>query len=292
VALLGFGLLDQTNAGSTPNYAVIDRAWKSDETFVHGVEQRLPTGAMVYQLPFIIFAQSPTRFELQGYDLMKGFTHSKNLRWSYGGLQGREADWQYGASRLPPDDLVALLAGIGFDGLTIDRAGYEDHAAGIERALTALVGGPDLVSPDERLSFFDLSKARARLHRDATTGWFENASGRPVPAATADVPDARLLDGALGDTDTAELSRAPTRLVVYGLTDRVVSVDVVATVDVEGVVPADLAIDVDGQRVPITHDGQEVRIPFSASMGKTTRGVALVGAARARLHIVRVDIHA
>ena len=135
VALLGFGLLDQTNAGGTPDYAVIDRAWKSDESFVHAVEQRLPTGAMVYQLPFIIFAQSPTRLELQGYDLMKGFTHSKDLRWSYGGLQGREADWQYGASRLAPDDLVALLAGAGFDGLTIDRAGYEDHAAELERDL-------------------------------------------------------------------------------------------------------------------------------------------------------------
>ena len=114
---------------------------------------------MVYQLPFIYFAGSPTRVDLKGYDLMKGFTHSKDLRWSYGGLQGREADWQYGASHLPPDDLVALLAGAGFDGLTIDRAGYDDHAAELERALTAFIGPPDLVSPDERLAFFDLSKA-------------------------------------------------------------------------------------------------------------------------------------
>jgi hypothetical protein len=158
--------------------------------------------------------------------------------------------------------------------------------------LTAFIGGPDLVSPDKRLSFFDLSKARARLHRDATTGWFEDASGRPVPAATADVPDARIALGPSGDTDTADLSGAPTRLDVFGLTDRTVSVDVVATVEVEGVVPADLALNIGGQTVPITRDGQEVRIAFSAPMGKTTVGVALMGTARAQLHIVRVDISA
>ncbi len=298
LALLGVGLLDQTNKSDVPEYTAIDRAWKSDAAFVGAIEQRLPTGAMVYQLPFIFFAGSPTRADLQGYDLMKGFSHSKDLRWSYGGLQGREADWQYGASHLAPDDLVALLAGAGFDGLTIDRAGYDDHAADLERALTAFIGGPDLVSPDKRLSFFDLSKAQASVHRDATTGWFENASGRPVPAATADVPDARIALGPVGDTDTADLSSgAPTRLDVYGLTNRTVSVEVVATVDVEGVVPADLAFNIGGQTVPITRDGQEVRIPFSAPMGKTTIGVALVGpaamgTARAQLHIVRVDVDA
>src|SRR5205823_302872 len=82
---------------------------------------------------------------------------SRTLRWSYGAMKGRETDaWQAAVAARPLLELVPAVAQAGFDGLYVDRAGYEDGADQVERTLTRLLATPPLRSDDGRFLFFSL----------------------------------------------------------------------------------------------------------------------------------------
>jgi phosphoglycerol transferase len=92
------------------------------------------------------------------YDLMRGYLHSDDLRWSYGFMKGRPGDPSPALAELPTEQMARDVAAAGFSGIYIDRFGYDDNAASLERELTAATGEQPLVSPNGRLSFFELSR--------------------------------------------------------------------------------------------------------------------------------------
>jgi hypothetical protein len=72
-------------------------------------------------------------------------------------VRGREGDWQGALVRLEKtSDALDALTAIGFSGLMIDRAGYEDGGALVENGFTTTLGQQPQVSPDGRLLFYDL----------------------------------------------------------------------------------------------------------------------------------------
>jgi phosphoglycerol transferase len=103
------------------------------------------------------------------YDLFKGYLHSSKLRWSYAATKGRPEDWQDDAQSLAPDELALVATTAGFGAVYVDRAGYVDHGAAIDAALTKLTGaGPAAVSIDTRLAWYDLRPLAARLAAKTT----------------------------------------------------------------------------------------------------------------------------
>ncbi len=72
--------------------------------------------------------------------------------------------------RLPAPEALDALTAVGFTGLMIDRAGYEDHGAAIEAEYTSTLGQQPRVSRDGRLLFYDLRPwardLRARLTKE------------------------------------------------------------------------------------------------------------------------------
>ena len=54
------------------------------------------------------------------------FLHTRSVRWSYGAMKGRPADWAAELVGVPVADLVSRLAAAGFDGVYVDRFGYAD----------------------------------------------------------------------------------------------------------------------------------------------------------------------
>jgi hypothetical protein len=100
------------------------------------------------------------------YELLRGYLHSRQLRWSYGAMKGRPADW---SSQLAPKPLGLVLpavAAAGFQGLWVDPQGYPaDGGRQIRSALQALLGPAPLVSPAGDLWFYDLRPYHARLAR-------------------------------------------------------------------------------------------------------------------------------
>jgi hypothetical protein len=170
VVVIGIvGALDQTNNrthpayGETiPAYGAVQREWRSDGAFVSGIEARLPKGAAVYQLPYVYFPEHLTS-RTGAYEPARGYLHSSRLRWSWGAMRGRPADW---ASRLAGASVPATaraVAAVGFEGITVDRRGYADGGSGVVSALTSVLRAPGTSSPDGRFVFFDLRPYASRL---------------------------------------------------------------------------------------------------------------------------------
>ena len=169
VVVLAVGVFDQTSPADVPDYRALDRAWDSDDVFMHRIERELGPGAAVFQMPYVFFPEAGMIVGTGPYDQVRGWLHADSLRWSWGSVRGREGDWQGALVRLDAPAALDALTAVGFSGLMIDRAGYEDHGAGIEAEYTRTVGEEPQVSPDGRLVFYDLRSwgrdLRARLSK-------------------------------------------------------------------------------------------------------------------------------
>lgn len=176
-AVLLFGVYDQTSDSYIPPYRATARQWRSDERLVREIEARLPRGASVFQLPYVPFPEgypeTPVSDQVATYatkyEPLRGYLHSRRLRWSYGAIKGRAADWPAALAGQPLPYVLAAAGAAGFTGLWVDPAGFEpSEAARLRSALRAILGEAGLTSPDGDLWFFDLRPYLAQLAREHT----------------------------------------------------------------------------------------------------------------------------
>lgn len=152
--ILIFGLWDQT----LPTYVATKPKqvanFRSDAAFVKEIESKLPSGSMIFQLPYHSFPEAGPDNRMNDYDHFRGYLHSTKLRWSYGAMKGRKWDkWQREISLLPIPEFIQTLKSTGFRGLYFDRFGYARHDE-TEQEIRRLLGEPAVVSEDKRLSFY------------------------------------------------------------------------------------------------------------------------------------------
>jgi phosphoglycerol transferase len=159
------GILDQTTKGFVPEYAWIKEEFRSDHEFVLSIEGSLPAGSMIFQLPYIPFPESPPVNKMVDYDHLRGYLHSRTLRWSYGAMKNREGDlWQQRVTAMPLEEFVQTLCFAGFSGIYIDRNGYEDTGTAMLSELSKLLQVKPLNSPNGRLVFLSLTDYTRALH--------------------------------------------------------------------------------------------------------------------------------
>ncbi len=157
--ILVVGVLDQTSKGFVPNYAYNARDFQNDREFVAEIESSLPKGAMIFQLPYVPFPEQTAVNDMTDYELFRGYLHSKNLRWSYGGMKGRRNDlWQEAITSRPLDQMLENIAIAGFEGIYLDRKGFADEGKIIEGSLSELIGAPPIRSSNGRQLFFSLTQ--------------------------------------------------------------------------------------------------------------------------------------
>lgn len=165
--VLVLAILDMTPANRAwrPPYEARLVEWQNDSRFVAAVEQRIPSGAMVVQLPFHPFPEEWGQFQMADYDHFRGYIHShKGTRWSYGAMKGRSEDWTTPARSRSLRSMLKSAAIVGFDGVYLDRWGYEDYGRAIEGDLRKILGGgPTVVSDNGRLSFFPAAAYKRRV---------------------------------------------------------------------------------------------------------------------------------
>ncbi|MDF3197112.1 sugar translocase [Pseudomonas sp. 1912-s] len=161
VLLLIVGLYDQTVPACASCTADVKSAYQSDRDFVQAIESRLPAGAAVYQLPYIGFPETPPLYHLNGYQLAAGVLQSKALHWSFGGMKGRDGDLFYRSlSKESAEKQLGVIQRLGFNGIYLDRRGYEDNGQALIQEFTALLGaGPSISSADGNIVFFDLKSS-------------------------------------------------------------------------------------------------------------------------------------
>ncbi len=171
-AVLMLGVYDQTSGTLAPASATVTREYRSDDTFVAEIQARLPREAAVFQLPYVPFPEGYPNTAVGDqvatyatkYEPLRGYLHSSTLRWSYGAVKGRPADWAAALAGQPLRLVLVAAIAAGFEGLWVDPAGFEPRmGARVLAALRSLFGTAPLVSPDRDLWFFDLRPLRAVL---------------------------------------------------------------------------------------------------------------------------------
>ncbi len=109
---------------------------ESDLELGRMLEGRLPEGAMVFQLPVMMFPEVGPRGQLGDYEHFRPYLATQSLRFSYGALKGRSRSrWQREAEALPTDELVRRLERYGFAALYFNKRGFTDRG---EKLLTEL----------------------------------------------------------------------------------------------------------------------------------------------------------
>ncbi|HWL01042.1 MAG TPA: hypothetical protein VNQ52_01570, partial [Microbacteriaceae bacterium] len=152
-ALVGVAYWDQVPAADAVARAATVASFDSDAVFVAELQEALPPGAAVFQLPFIPFPESPPVGGALDPDQLRPYLHSETLRWSGGGIRGRDDIDRLGeVAALPPAAFVRGAEALGFAGVVLDRAGDPDGAIG-ERLADALAS-PSIVSPDSRFAYY------------------------------------------------------------------------------------------------------------------------------------------
>jgi phosphoglycerol transferase len=160
------GVLDQTAPSMVPYYSHLKKMYDAQAEFVGRIEATLPPGAMVWQMPSIGFPETPPIATMGCYDHLRGYLHSRQLRWSHGSMHGRPEDrWRVWLAEQSLEDMVQDLVWAGFRGIYLDRQGYADLGAKVEPELSRLLGVSPMVSTHQRLSFFDLTRYAAGLRQ-------------------------------------------------------------------------------------------------------------------------------
>lgn len=114
------------------------RMAESDREFGQRLEAALPPGAMVFQLPVVVFPEAPPQFQLGDSEHFRPFLATEKLRFSYGSLKGRSrGQWQRDLVRLPTAELVRTLESHGFAAIYLNRRGFADRGNALLEELAA-----------------------------------------------------------------------------------------------------------------------------------------------------------
>jgi len=168
--LLAAGVFDQTTRSFAPPHAAIKAQFEKNAEFIKRIETSVPTNAMIFQLPYMPFPENDPIHRLSNYDHLLGYLHSRTLRWSYASIRGRATDaWEGEVAGKPVDQMVNALVFAGFSGIYFDRFGYGEESVSLESQLRQALGVTPIASSDDRLLFFNLGTATARLRSKYTS---------------------------------------------------------------------------------------------------------------------------
>ncbi len=182
LVILGFGLYDQITPGYIPLFRQSDRlkeAYASDKAFINDIELQLQKNAKVFQLPFVVHHYEWPKGLGYYTESIKPYLFSNNLQWTYGGdKDSKQEKWYRAVSSLGPQKMLHQLAVTGFSGIYIDRKGFGDNGANLEKSLTELTDIKPIVSMDKRYAFFNITRYVRKLLNDVKT---KHVDTRDVP---------------------------------------------------------------------------------------------------------------
>lgn len=270
--VLVVGVLDQASPALMPEPQARARLWRADDAFVASLERRLPDNAMVFQLPVVDFPEHGVTVQMAAHDLIKeGYLHSTTLRWSAGGMRGRDGEWQWPASALPTPELLRGVTAMGFSALMLDRYGYRRRGAAQLHELKELLGAP-IATRGDRLVAWDLRRTRASL--------IGNKSAQDLRAIARRVLDApRLYLSTDADPIVDRGSRhaicASGSLSLANPADARVHRELVLEFDPKGSAARRGHLTIHDRRVPISADRLRQVIPVELRPGTTKVEIAV-----------------
>lgn len=184
--VMGFGLADQLppRIESGRKERIATRV-QSDRDLGKRLEQELPSGAMVFQLPVLGFPEVVPPHQLGDYEYFRPYLSTETLRFTYGSLKGRSRGrWQRDTAELPAKEMVRELERYGFSAIYLNRRGFPDRgekllaelsAAGRTRRIEGKLGEQVVVVLEPSRSPVIPTARNLTFGR----GWHEARSGEP-----------------------------------------------------------------------------------------------------------------
>ena len=124
----------------------------ADREFVQRLEQTVPVGTMVFQVPVMDFPEVVPHLGVADYTYFRPYLYSGTLHFSFGSDKGRAREsWQHDVENLPPLEMADTLERYGFGAVLIDRRGYSDAAANLLKDLES--SGRKVIDEDEMGEF-------------------------------------------------------------------------------------------------------------------------------------------
>jgi hypothetical protein len=182
IGLIAFGLWDQLNntwfrapnEGMPKDRAKVAKQWADDRKFFTALEKMLKGTAdripaeyrdatpAVYNYPYQPFPEAhPIRDAISSYDHVRGYLHTKNVRWSFGAMTGREWDLRFRSLvDEPPNRLAERLVAMGFRGLLVDTRAFspkEFEEFDSQLLNTISNSAPRILKEDCTYAFYDLT---------------------------------------------------------------------------------------------------------------------------------------
>jgi len=162
--LLVFGVWDVTNERQAAAHAALQARHHAWAGFVCHMEEAMPPGGMVFQLPATSYPEVGMTHAMPDYSHLACHAYSKTLRWSYGTNRNRRWDcWQQHVAGLPPAGMVRALVLADFAGVYVDRRGYADRADALVGDLRSLLGPEAVASDSGDQLLFSLAPAAQAL---------------------------------------------------------------------------------------------------------------------------------
>jgi hypothetical protein len=152
--VLVLGVLDQTTKAYVPPYDAVEAAWNDDAAFFSALDDGLPAGARVVQVPYEPFPE-PENSPVGIYEPAKAYLHADDVDWSWGAMRGRPEDWAATIAGKPAAEVVVAARQEGFAGILLDRAALGAAAAATEADFRAALGA-DAAAMNGRYAFFRL----------------------------------------------------------------------------------------------------------------------------------------
>jgi phosphoglycerol transferase len=160
VACIAIGWIDEIPTRSMARSSAA--AFRQQRAFFDRLQAAVAPGTAVYELPYTFFPEGGNKAGLGSYDLVDPYAFTRDLRWSAGEMHGRVADqWNEQISTLGGADLIAGLARAGFGAIYIDRRGYTDRGAAVDRSLTAALGAPFLEDEARNVAVYRIQPSLA-----------------------------------------------------------------------------------------------------------------------------------
>jgi hypothetical protein len=148
----------EQNPGTGFDYEGNRIKWESDENFIAEVESVMDENDAIFQLPYVEYPENGGSNNMNCLAHYIGFIHSDKLRWSFGVEEGTESDiWYCSTASLPTAQMIQEVLNKGFDGIYINRDGYETADwKKLEAEIQSITGTEPIVSANSTLSFFKL----------------------------------------------------------------------------------------------------------------------------------------
>ena len=164
ILILCLGFADQIPKRSSPYWQQsIKTEMDMYKDYFAKIEDALPQGSMIYQIPFMDYPEAGWVNKIYDYHQFYGYLNTKSLKWTYGGVRGR----QNLAKELYIDGPLSkrLIYGLqenNFAGVLVDTDGFADNGKEVIDFYNNLYGTP-IISGDGKLYFYDIKDINENL---------------------------------------------------------------------------------------------------------------------------------